>query len=267
MPFRSHSQFIDAIHTVGLARRKGIALTEDELVIAWKAIDRVRSESYRGLRRRVNDLFLRQEKALVERSRKGLFDDFDVWVKIFEDALRVGVVDVIGRGYRIGQVAAGLDEIVAISSERAAVAEIIRSKTINDTTKLLLLRALEGQDLGNVDQVERIIRDVFAQMRSYRTDRIVQTMGVAAFESGQQEAYADAGIMQKRWLTQRDGRVRGIGQGGGHDEADGQVVMVGDPYMVTCVDRITPEPLMHPGDPRGSACNTINCRCTSLGVV
>lgn len=261
------SQFIDALRTFGLARQKGIVFSEEDRDLEWKATDRVRSEAYRPLRGVLDGLFVRQMNALLDDNRKGLFDNFDVWAEIFRQALAGTVVDVMGRGYRIGLIRTGLEEDVALSAENAVVNEIIRSNQINETTKLQLLQALEGTDVGNLDQTERIVRDVFARIRSYRTDRIARTMGVAGFEAGQQTAYVDAGLTGKEWLTQRDGRVRGLDDGTGHYAADKQEVSVLAPFLVSCQGRAYKEPLMHPGDPGGSACNTINCRCTSLGVL
>lgn len=58
------------------------------------------------------------------------------------------------------------------------------------------------------------------------------------------------GGLLKRWNAREDSRTRAA-----HREADGQVVAVGQPFIVDL------EPLMVPGDPRGRAANVINCRC------
>lgn len=57
----------------------------------------------------------------------------------------------------------------------------------------------------------------------------------------------------KRWLATDDNRTRHW-----HDEADNQVVPLGEPFGVG------PDAMMYPGDPAGSAANVIQCRCTAL---
>lgn len=54
----------------------------------------------------------------------------------------------------------------------------------------------------------------------------------------------------KRWDAKEDSAVRP-----GHKRADGQTVLVYQPFIVNM------EPLMAPGDPSGSPSNVINCRC------
>lgn len=62
--------------------------------------------------------------------------------------------------------------------------------------------------------------------------------------------------LEQMWLSSgADGRTRPD-----HLEADGQRVPVGQPFIVGG------EALAHPGDPMGSASNTINCRCTVLAL-
>lgn len=57
----------------------------------------------------------------------------------------------------------------------------------------------------------------------------------------------------KRWDAKEDNRVRPA-----HNRADGQTVLVSQPFIVDN------EPLMAPGDPSGSPHNVINCRCKPL---
>lgn len=57
----------------------------------------------------------------------------------------------------------------------------------------------------------------------------------------------------KRWEARDDSKTRPA-----HNRADGQTVMIYQPFIV---DR---EPLMMPGDPGGRPDNVINCRCKPL---
>ena len=62
--------------------------------------------------------------------------------------------------------------------------------------------------------------------------------------------------LQKQWIATGDGRTRLS-----HLIAHGQVVLVNKPFIVAG------EKLMYPGDPKGSASNTIQCRCKEITVI
>jgi uncharacterized protein with gpF-like domain len=61
---------------------------------------------------------------------------------------------------------------------------------------------------------------------------------------------AATGARSKKWVTKHDDKVRKT-----HAAADGQTVPLNAPFVVGG------QLLMFPGDPRGSAGETINCRC------
>jgi uncharacterized protein with gpF-like domain len=64
-----------------------------------------------------------------------------------------------------------------------------------------------------------------------------------------------AGIEQQQWLATEDSRTRPD-----HADADGQVVQIGDVFLVGG------EALRYPGGVNASAAQTANCRCTILAV-
>lgn len=70
--------------------------------------------------------------------------------------------------------------------------------------------------------------------------------GLAAALRAQQRL----GPLTKRWDAKDDSATRP-----GHKRADGQTVLINQPFIVNM------EPLMVPGDPSGSPSNVINCRC------
>jgi len=63
-------------------------------------------------------------------------------------------------------------------------------------------------------------------------------------------------VQEKEWLSTMDDRVRDA-----HANANGQVVKINQSFSVGG------EQLRYPGDPMGSAGNTISCRCTVLPVI
>ena len=65
--------------------------------------------------------------------------------------------------------------------------------------------------------------------------------------------------VEKGWVTKGDHRTRS-----GHLDAHGQRVKVDEPFEVAAERGGTKEKLMYPRDPRGSAENTINCRCRHI---
>lgn len=90
----------------------------------------------------------------------------------------------------------------------------------------------------------------------HRTEMIARTETMRASNAGTQEIYKDWGVAQEEWLATQDDRVRPA-----HLEANGQIVGIDEPFIVGG------EALMYPGDPKGSAENTIQCRCTTIPVI
>jgi len=153
----------------------------------------------------------------------------------------------------------------ALNSQARGVSETTQ-KQINDEIREA---AASNETIGEAaDRVQRRLRQMADGDRDPDTDvsqsrarRIAQTSTTTAFERGQQTAFRDLDMYGMRWLSQRDGRVRG-----GHLEADGQQVRMGQPFQVG-PDRSGPtENLRFPGDPKGSPANIINCRCTALPI-
>jgi uncharacterized protein with gpF-like domain len=84
--------------------------------------------------------------------------------------------------------------------------------------------------------------------------RLIRTEGTnianyATMQSAQ--SIFPASQLKKEWIASFDDRTRDA-----HAEADGQIVMQSDPFLVGG------EQLLYPGDPAGSSENVINCRCS-----
>lgn len=91
--------------------------------------------------------------------------------------------------------------------------------------------------------------------------RIARTESHRVTEKATQDVYEYAqnelGLeLQREWMSSTDDRTRDE-----HSEANGQVVGINEPFVVGG------EQLMYPGDPAGSAWNTINCRCTTKTIL
>jgi uncharacterized protein with gpF-like domain len=108
-----------------------------------------------------------------------------------------------------------------------------------------------GED---INRIAARVQDVFAQASTNRAKTIARTEvisaanGSASLAAAQLPADVAAG---QEFIATRDDRTRDD-----HAEADGQVVAMGEPFIVGG------EALLYPGDPAGSPENTISCRCT-----
>lgn len=173
---------------------------------------------------------------------------------------------VMGLGFDLGAVRAQVSGLQFTSSTVGAQYTLSRSiakiRDVNETTATGLLRTITRWSESSETSTEALGQMIASQFEQYsigRAGRIARTSSATLFEGGQQEAYKEADIEQKQWLSSRDGKVR---QGEyDHVEPDGQIVALDDPFQVSG------EALMFPADPAGSPGNTIECRCTSLPVL
>lgn len=120
-------------------------------------------------------------------------------------------------------------------------------------------RALrEGRPM-RAGQIDAAVNRMQTRAERYRAETIARTESINALRAGQQEAVRQAfdksdildKEIEKEWDASGDGRTRPD-----HDAADGQTVVgLNTPFIVGG------EQLLYPGDPSGSAANTVNCRC------
>jgi len=121
-----------------------------------------------------------------------------------------------------------------------------------------LLRKLTPEilDAGiGMGQAQTMLRDRIAsewhEMKYYRTERIVRTEINRASNWGSLEGDISLGVeMVKIWMSAYAKKSRDE-----HKYANGQTVDLREPFIVW------DEKLQYPGDPNGSAHNTINCLC------
>jgi uncharacterized protein with gpF-like domain len=110
------------------------------------------------------------------------------------------------------------------------------------------------------DRVDNVLSTTKSERWPNRAVVIARTETLGALNASRTDAfnaYAEetGDELERIWLATVDSRTRPA-----HRAADGQRVGLTDPFIVGS------EPLMFPGDPSGSAGNTIQCRCTTLLV-
>ena len=150
--------------------------------------------------------------------------------------------------------------------QQAIQAFMNRSSRINDTTYEQVRAILkQGYDDGiGVTGIERQLRELF---KSYykvkpgdpdamtRSKRFAATEVNGVVQTGSLNAWKQAGVRKKEWVSVLDGVTRDP-----HIDANGEVVDIDQPFVRTG------EAMMSPGDPNGSPGNVINCRCDMLPV-
>lgn len=99
--------------------------------------------------------------------------------------------------------------------------------------------------------IQKNIAAVGGQLSTLRARTIARTEGHNASQASQDIAARSSELpMTKEWVSSGGERTRET-----HSDADGQVVSMNDSFTVGG------DSLMYPGDPNGSAEETINCRC------
>lgn len=123
------------------------------------------------------------------------------------------------------------------------------SKEINDTTfKKLKSEFAESFAAGETrTQLVERIENTYDGITKARAETIAATEVHAAGQFGTLDAYKQAGLPIKIWVSVGDSKVRSS-----HQIIDGEEVPLNDYFS---------NGLQFPGDPAGSAAETINCRC------
>lgn len=130
-------------------------------------------------------------------------------------------------------------------------------RVLDTTRNVIVLDMLQkAQDDGlSIPDLADLIKGQYQQWDDYRATMIARTETIRSSNAGGLEAIRQAEIPGKQWLSTNDDRTRPD-----HEDAQGQIVAIDEPFDVGG------ESLMFPGDPDGSADQTINCRCTVLPV-
>jgi SPP1 gp7 family putative phage head morphogenesis protein len=118
----------------------------------------------------------------------------------------------------------------------------------------IITRGIQNGD-GYIKIAERL-RD--AQIPRIRAERIVRTETAKAANVGAVQGAKKSGlVMDKVWISAQDNRTRRIPRDKtDHLHMNGVTVAMDEPFIVSG------EPMMQPAQPKASAANVINCRCT-----
>jgi len=146
-----------------------------------------------------------------------------------------------------GEEMAGIRVVSVIATARKVFQQTIQ-KLMSDETFMA-----EGTDAQ-----ARILKRKFKEVSQYQAVRIVRTESALAANFATQETARQifpGSQMKKEWIAGSDARVRPA-----HREADGQIVNFDADFLVGG------QYLAYPGDPRGSAGNVINCRCSTAPI-
>ncbi len=115
----------------------------------------------------------------------------------------------------------------------------------------------------STDQAARLIVERWTEgdIALHRAEKIARTETISASNAGGQQGAIDSGLnMLHYWISSLDGRVREA-----HDTSIHPELL--NPIPMTQAFIVDGEALAFPGDPAGSAGNTIQCRCVEGYVV
>lgn len=140
------------------------------------------------------------------------------------------------------------------------------------TTREQIMRAAERgvRDELSVDEIAAGMRQAVTALSRTRAHVIARTeVHTAAMFASQEVAKTAASPLNKRWVSVFDHRTRDFGEADGVvDEFNHRVmneVTVGPDELFAVPGKNGVAELMAgPGDPNGSAANTINCRCSLI---
>jgi len=245
---------------------------EEFLKVQWRSIDRIKTGLESSIQATMENMFEEQLDEVLKNLRGTtrrveevlsleLLLNISFWMEETWMRLRPGALDTIFAGFETGAIKAGIAGVDFTSQDPSVLNTLQalneKSRIITETTADGLGQVIQdGLTTGaDIDTITSNVQGLFDDMKMARARAIAVTNVTTGFESGQLTAFKRGGISLKRWLSQRDGKVRDE-----HDEVDGQEVPVTESFTVGTTE------MMHPGDPTALAGLVINCRCTMLPV-
>lgn len=193
----------------------------------------------------------------------------EIWDKTLEDKLLTESLNkLLADDFKFGaaQVAEELS-LVDLALKPEATLDFLASRknelsNVNDTTfDGIKSQLAEGLDKGeSFEQLAERVKSVFNDATHRRAETIAQTEVGIATNSGRFAGMKAAGVEYKMWL---DSNLEGTRPA--HQQAGTEYDRAGAiPFLNAFL--VGGEDMDHPGDPKGSPGNVINCRCTILAV-
>lgn len=193
----------------------------------------------------------------------GVWSEAPDWQDRMAEFVEGPVKDTVGLAYqRLFGVGYQFDQRPAVTAHLSQVSNrMVRTPAdVYDTVAAAIARgAGAGESIPKItDRVDHILSARNVEQWRGRAVTVSRTETLGALNAGRADAHAAVaeelgGEFENVWLATLDARVRRD-----HLAADGQRVPVGTPFTVGG------EHLLYPGDPAGSAAQTVNCRCTTL---
>ena len=224
-----------------------------------RLFEQQREETLRNLSRAVRATRGVRQNSMIERAGPQDIFDEGAWVTtfievgrpVFADSLELGGVAQVqefglGISFDINNAVtqAWLDERTKFWANH------VNTETAKLITEEISAGIFEGE---GVKALQVRVNNVFDFSEAFRSERIARTEATSASNQGHLEAYRQADVPSKRWLTALDGRQRDS-----HDAAHGQTVPIGQSFIVGGAE------MMMPG--QGPVEETANCRCSSLPI-
>ncbi len=195
--------------------------------------------------------------ALFELKFAGVTKQFE---PLFESALSAGFFEEIPP-----DLAAAIDDQLRESFDFEFWKNNVSDNTRKGIEKLLSQAVREGWTLNEMENA--LIEDSQGLFDRNRAERIARTETTGALNGGAYQAdiqlLGDGTFSGREWMSIIDERTRGAEPEDRFDHLtmDGEIAKGTEPFVVSG------EPARYPGDPKLSAGNRCNCRCTTAPVL
>lgn len=198
----------------------------------------------------------------------GLDDEHAMRLRVLYENMAADAIEafggrIVGQGKNIGLVPERRDFahfFTRIATEYVAD-EMVRQRIVAvslTTRQGIVDQVARGQAGGlGAEAIARSIAKAVPSIAITRGAVIARTETHGAANAGADAAARATGLkLRKEWVATSGGRTRDA-----HRDANGSIVDMDEPFIVGG------ERLRYPGDPAGSAANTINCRCAVSHIV
>lgn len=139
----------------------------------------------------------------------------------------------------------------------ATLAQKSPFEAMKDITRALGVRSQDG--VWGLRKRPQVVKSVAARAEAIVRTEMTRVYNLANHSTQQQAAEVVPGL-RKRWIATADGRTRPT-----HLEA--HRATLDNPIPIDQPFRVGRDELMYPGDPRGSAKETVHCRCSMANVL